>query len=117
MELDKRADLAVSDYSQLGALREFLGWAVPGIRVLLIPARRSPDRGPDVGLDRNELDILALLASRTGLMSAVRILPEFLRSRREALSITITIRGKSVVLTASNVDDVIPILDSLLDSG
>ncbi len=112
MELDKRADLAVSDYSQLGALREFLGWAVPGIRVLLIPARRSPDRD----LDRDELDILALLASRTGLMSAVRILPEFLRSRREALSITITIRGKSVVLTASNVDDVIPILDGLLDS-
>jgi hypothetical protein len=109
MERDKRADLAVSDYAQLGALREFLSWAVPGIRVLLIPGRRLPG-------EQRGLDVLALLASRGGLVAAVRILPEFLRSRKSALSITITVRGNSIVLTATNVDDVVPILERLLDA-
>jgi hypothetical protein len=105
MERDTRADLAVSDYSQLGALREFLGWAVPGIRVLLIPGRPA-------GSGR---DILALLADRDGLLAALRILPEFLRSRQGALSIAVTVKGTSVVLTAANVEDVTPILERLLD--
>jgi Effector Associated Constant Component 1 len=104
MERDKRADLAVSDYSQLGPLREFLSWAVPGIRVLLIPGRR----------DRGEPAILALLATGGGMMNAIKILPEFLRSRQTALSITVTIRGRSVLLTATNVDGVIPILEQLI---
>jgi hypothetical protein len=104
MERDKRADLAVSDHAHLGALREFLGWAVPGVRVLLIPGRR----------DRGEQAILALLATTGVMVSAIKILPEFLRSRRTALSITITIQARSVVLTATNSGDVIPILENLL---
>jgi hypothetical protein len=106
MTLDKRADLAVSDYSQLSALREFLGWAVPGVRVLLIPGRAS----------RGEESILAVLASSGGMVSAVRQLPEFLMSRRPALSITITVRGTSVVLTATNLDEVVPVLERALDA-
>jgi hypothetical protein len=109
MERDKRADLAVSDYSQLGALREFLSWAVPGVRVLL--NRGRPGRDEQVAPD-----ILALLASTSAMVSAVRILPEFLRSRQAALSITITVRDKSIVLTATNVDDVVPILERLLEA-
>src|SRR5581483_5976040 len=104
MERDKRADLAVSDYAQLGALREFLGWAVPGVRVLLIPGR--PGRG--------EQSVLALLASTGGMLSAVRLLPQFLTSRRPALSMTITVGGTSVELTATNLDDVIPVLERAL---
>lgn len=107
MTLDKRADLAVSDYSQLGALREFLGWAVPGVRVLLIPGRAG----------RGEQSILALLASDAGMVTAVRQLPEFLMSRRPPLSITITVRGTAIELTATNVDDVIPALERVLDAG
>jgi Effector Associated Constant Component 1 len=104
MEWDKRADLAVSDYSQLGALREFLGWAVPWVRVLHIPGR--PGQG--------EQPILALLASRAGMLSAVRLLPDFLMSRRPALAITITVGGTSVELTATNVDEVLPVLGQAL---
>jgi membrane-associated two-gene conflict system component 1 (EACC1) len=104
MERDKRADLAVSDYSQLAALRDFLGWAVPGVRVLLIPGRAG----------RDERSILALLASRAGMVSAVRTLSQFLMSRRPALSITITVGGTAIELTATNVDEVIPVLERAL---
>ncbi len=127
MGWDKRADLAVSDQTQLRALREFLGWAVPGVRVLLISGgfgRGRPgqdDRPAGLGdrhpPDESAPDILALVASTSGMVSAVRLLPEFLRSRRTPLSITITVQGKSVVLTAANVDDVIPVLERLLDPG
>lgn len=106
MERDKRADLAVSDYAQLGALRDFLSWAVPEVRVLLIPAR--PGRG--------EQSVLALLASTGGMLSAVRQLPQFLMSRRPALSMTITVGRTSVELTASNLDEVIPVLEQALGS-
>ena len=104
MERDKRADLAVSDYSQLGALREFLGWAVPGVRVLLIPGRP----------ERDERSILALLASRAGMVGAVRTLSQFFMSRRPALSITITVGGTAIELTATNIDEVIPVLEQAL---
>jgi Effector Associated Constant Component 1 len=104
-----RAELTVSDQSQFGALREFLGWAAPGIRVLTIHGRplRS-EQGP--------ADLLALLASSSAVVAAIRILPVYLRSRKSALSITITVAGTSVTLTAANAAELIPVLERLLDA-
>jgi hypothetical protein len=104
----KRAEFAVSDQSQLGALRQLLDWAVPGSRVRVIPGQPEPG-------EQGAMDILALLASSSGLVAAIKTLPEFLRSRKTALSVTVTVEDKSVTLTATNVDDVLPILDRLLD--
>jgi Effector Associated Constant Component 1 len=104
----KRAQLTLSDHSQLRALRDFLSWAAPGARVLQIPRRPAPG-------DRVALDMLTLLATSSGLVATVKILPDFLRSRNAALSVTITIEGTSVTLTATNVNEILPVLTRLLD--
>jgi Effector Associated Constant Component 1 len=105
----KRARLTLSDHSQLRALRDFLSWAAPGARVLQIPLRPVPG-------ERVALDMLTLLATSSGLVAAVKILPEFLRSRDAALAVTITIEDTSVTLTATNVNEILPVLTQLLDA-
>ena len=57
-----------------------------------------------------------MLASSTGLVAAIRVLPEFLRSRRTGLSVTMTVKGEPFTLTATNVDEVMPVLERLLDA-
>jgi hypothetical protein len=92
-----RAQLTPSDQSQLRALREFLRWAAPGARVLEI----------------QRLDTLTLLASSSALLAAVKILPEFLMPR-ETLTITITIDGTSIRLTAANIAEILPAVKTLI---
>jgi hypothetical protein len=92
-----RAQLTLSDQSQLRALRDFLSWAAPGARVLQI----------------QRLDMLTLLAPGGALLATVKILPEFLRPRK-TLTITIAIDGTSVTLTATNIAEVLPALDTLI---
>jgi hypothetical protein len=105
----KRAQLTLSDHSQARALLDFLSWAAPGARVLQIPGRPAPG-------ERVALDMLTLLATSSGLVDTVKILPDFLMSRNAALSVTITVEGTSVILTATNVNDILPVLTRLLDA-
>lgn len=100
--------LSVSDQSQLGSLQEFLRMA-PGVRVIRVP-------GEPVAGEQGALDVLTVLAGSSGLVAAVKVLPEFLRSRRTGLSITMTVRGTPFTLTATNADEIMPILDRLLDA-
>jgi hypothetical protein len=104
----QRAELSVSDQSQVGPLQEFLGWAVPDISVSRITGK------PRAG-EQGALDVVGVLAGSSGLVAAVRVLPEFLRSRKTGLSITATVKGEPFTLTATNVDEVMPILEKLLD--
>jgi hypothetical protein len=92
-----RAQLTLSDQSQLRALREFLRWAAPSARVLEI----------------QRLDTLTLLASSSAMLAAVRFLPEFLMPR-ETLTITVTIDDTSLGLTAANIAEILPALKSLI---
>jgi hypothetical protein len=103
----KRAVLTLSDRSELRALRDFLSWATPGMRVLQLPARPAPG-------ERAVLDQLTLLAASADMLTAVKLLPEFLMSRRTALSVTIIIEGTPVTLTAANLDEILPALTRLL---
>lgn len=103
----KGIELSVSDYAQIGSLEELLR-LTPGLHVSRIPGQAAPG-------EQGTLDVITVLASSSGLVAAVRMLPEFLRSRRSGLSITTTVRDKVVVLKATNVDDVMPILERLLD--
>jgi hypothetical protein len=59
-------------------------------------------------------DYLAVVASSTGLIAAIKILPSFLRARRSDIKITCTIRDQPVVLEISNIDDVLPVLEQML---
>jgi hypothetical protein len=103
-----RAELSVSDHSQLGSLQRFLGLC-EGVRVIRVPG--EPGAGEQGGLD-----VLTVLAGSSGLVAAIKVLPEFLRSRRTGLSITMTVRDTPFTLTATNADEVLPILERLLDA-
>jgi len=55
-----------------------------------------------------------VLAGSSGLVAAIKILPEFIRSRRSGFRIETTVRGEKFVLEATNVQDVLPIVERLL---
>ena len=47
-------------------------------------------------------------------MAAIKILPEFIRSRRSGFRIETTVRGEKFILEATNVQDVLPLVERLL---
>jgi hypothetical protein len=104
-----RMDLTLSDQSQAGPLQNFLRQAVPNVGVSLIAGQ------PKIG-EQGVLDMIAVLASSSGLVATIKVLPEFLRSRRTALSITTTVKGQPFVVTVTNVDEVLPVLERILDA-
>jgi hypothetical protein len=101
------AELTLSDYAEIGSLQEWLS-STPQVQVLRRVGRSR------VG-EQGALDVLEVVAGSSGLVAAFRMIPEFLKSRRTSLSITTTVKGKQFTLRASNVDDVIPILERLLN--
>jgi hypothetical protein len=102
------AELSVSDYAQLGSLAEYLRLAVPGARVTRSPGR--PGRG-----EQGVLDVLMITADSSVLVAAVKVLPEFLRSRKKGVSVTVTVKGRRLTMTADNAEEVIPVVDRFLD--
>ncbi len=48
------------------------------------------------------------------MLTAVKLLPEFLMSRRTALSVTIIVEGTPVTVTAAYLDEILPALTRLL---
>jgi membrane-associated two-gene conflict system component 1 (EACC1) len=102
-----RIELEVSDPAQLSPLRDWMR-AQPDVVVGL--AARGP--GPhELGVG----DVVTVLASSGGVVAAIKTLPEFIRSRRRSIRIEATIRGRRFTLETTNVDDVIPIMERLLD--
>jgi hypothetical protein len=102
-------ELAVSDYSQIGALADYVRLAVPGA-----PVTRNPGKTGQGEL--GTLDVLTVVADSGVLIAVVNALPTFLRSRKPGVSITVkTVKGNQLTLTANNVDEVIPVLDRFLD--
>lgn len=99
--------LSVSDHAQSASLEELLR-LTPGLQVSRLSSQ------PALG-EQGALDVITVLASSSGLVAAIRILPTFLRSRRSGLSITTTIRGRVFVLDATNIDDIMPVIERLLD--
>jgi hypothetical protein len=99
--------LSVSNYAEITPLQKYLECA-PGLLVLRVAGR------PVLG-SQGALDVLTLVASSSSLIAALKIIPEFLRSRRTGLSITTTVKGEKFVLNADNIDIVMPILEKLID--
>jgi Effector Associated Constant Component 1 len=100
-------ELAVSDQAQLLALHEWLR-GQPDVEVMLTAG--TPETG-----EQGALDVLTVLASSSGLVAAIKILPEFIRSRRSGFRIETTVRGERFILQATNVQDLLPIVERLLD--
>ncbi|WP_255947934.1 effector-associated constant component EACC1 [Streptomyces odontomachi] len=102
-------ELAVSRHGELNSLRTYLDLAaIPGVDV----RRVSGTPGPG---EQGASDALTVLATSTGLVTAIRVLPQFLRARRSDLSVTVTVRGKKLTVDARNVEEVMPILERLID--
>ena len=99
-------EIVVSDPSEFRSLREWLA-RVPAVETEQVAG--SPGPG-----EQGAWDIVTVLASSSGALAVVvRSLPEFIRSRRSALSITVKVDGREITVTGSNLDD--SVIRKLLD--
>ena len=99
--------LAVSDQSQLLPLRDWLD-GQPGVEATLTPG--LPGEG-----EQGSFDVVTVLAGSSGVVAAIKVLPAFIRSRRSDFHIRTVVKGQKFVLDASNVEDLMPVLERLLD--
>lgn len=99
--------LAVSDQSQMSSLRDWMR-GQSDVKVEMVPG--TPGLG-ELGM----VEVLTVLAGSSGVVAAIKTLPDFIRSRRPKLRIEMTVHGQPFVLDATNVDEVMPILERLLD--
>jgi len=102
------AELSVSDYVQLDSLVNYLRLAVPEV-----PVARNPGR-PGHG-EQGALDVLTIAADSSVLVAVVNALPQFLRSRKKGVSVTLTVKGKRLTVTAETAEEVLPVIDRFLD--
>jgi hypothetical protein len=103
-------EIEVSDPSEQRSLRDWLE-RVPGVQVeqTAVP----PGHG-----EQGAADVLTVLASGGGVLAvAIRTLPEFIRSRRPTLTLTMKIKdGKEYTLHADNLDELPAFIEKLLDA-
>jgi hypothetical protein len=100
--------LTISDQNELRSLRDWLR-QVPDLQVEQVAGTPGPG---ELGV----WDFLEVLAGSTGVLAlAVKTLPDFIRSRRSNIRITITVDGEERTVDATNVDNVVPIVERLLD--
>ena len=102
-------DLFISDRFEFGKLRDLMASAAPDVRISI--SSTMPEPG-----EQGALDMLVLAGSGGGVLAAIRVIPEFLKARRTAISITVKAKEKTVIVTASNVDEVMPIIERILDA-
>ncbi|MGH3158701.1 MAG: effector-associated constant component EACC1 [Streptosporangiaceae bacterium] len=104
------AELTVSNYSQLGSLAEYLRLAVPAVRV----TRSAGLAGPG---EQGALDVLMIAADSSVLVAVVKMLPEFLRSRKPGVTVTVTIKGKrrQLTVTAEDPEDTRSVVEKFFD--
>lgn len=101
-------EVAVSDLAEFRSLRAWLE-RVPDVRV----EQRAGTPRPG---EQGAADVLMMLASGSGVLAvAMQTLPDFLRSRRSGLSVTLKTEGKELTLTADNLQDVKPLIEKLFD--
>jgi len=94
-------ELRVSDPAQLSPLSGWLAGAAP-VKVNRVAGRPGPG-------EQGAVDVLTLLASSSVLATALKVLPEFIRSRRSKFRIEVKITNNkedvSVTLEASNAEE------------
>ncbi|HLK01879.1 MAG TPA: hypothetical protein VKU39_18510 [Streptosporangiaceae bacterium] len=105
------AELSVSDYAQLGSLREYLRLVAPTVDVTRSAGRAGPG-------EQGALDVLMVAADSSVLIAVVKVLPEFLRSRKPGSTVTVTIKGKRKQLRvtgADNAEDAQRVIEKFFD--
>ena len=104
------AELSISDYAQLGSLVEYLNLAVPTVHVTRSAGYPKPG-------EQGALDVLSIVADSSVLVALVQVLPEFLRSRKPGVTVTVTVKGKrrQLTVTAEESGDVRSVIDKFFD--
>ena len=100
-------DLVISDPAQVSHLRD---WIRDQSDVRAVAKSATPGPG-----ELGALTVLSILGGSSGVVTAIKTLPAFLRSRRSGVRIETTYRGEPFVLDATNVEEVLPLLERLLD--
>lgn len=104
----QHVEVTVSDRAEFSALRAWLK-RVPAVETFQFAGTPGPG-------EQGMWDVLTVFASSAGgLAIAVRSLPEFIRSRRSSVVMTVKVAGKEVTLEATNVDDELPVIESLIN--
>jgi hypothetical protein len=98
----------VGDPRELWSLREHLR-RLPGIRVVQLPGRPGPG-------ELGAADTLQIISVAVGpaLAIAIKTLPEFVRSRRSDVKITLRRRDREIQIDVTNEADVQALIDKLL---
>lgn len=104
---DDRLELKLSDNSQLLSLQRTLSLA-PAVRLDRVPGVPAPG-------ELGAVDYLTAIGGSSALVALIKMLPDFLRARRSDLSVEIVTKGRTVRMTASNIDDVMPAVTAMLD--
>jgi hypothetical protein len=78
---EEHAELSVSDNSQLASLADFMRLTTPNVRVTRLAGHAGP-------FEQGALDTLMIVAESSVLVAAVKVLPEFVRSRKTGFSIS-----------------------------
>jgi hypothetical protein len=104
------AELSVSDYSQLGSLMEYLHLAAPIATVTRTAGQAAPG-------EQGVLDVLSIAADSSVLVAAIKVLPEFLRSRKPGVTVTVTVKGKrrQLTVTAEDFEEVQPVIEKFFN--
>lgn len=99
----------VSEPSEQRPLRAWLE-RVPGVQV-------EQTAVPPGDGEQGAVDVLTVLAGSSGVLAmAIRTLPEFIRSRRSSLTLTVKIDGgKEYTLRAENLDELPSFIEKMLD--
>ena len=101
-------EIRVSDPAELGALRARLQ-AQPGVEVLQCAGEAG--RG-----EQGVADFLQVTAASGGAMVvALKTIPEFIRSRRKDVSVTLKKDGREIVIDAPDADAALKLLDKIID--
>jgi hypothetical protein len=98
------------ELSQASAISSFERWIddTPMTQV------RRVARPPSLH-EQGAVDILAAVASSSSIVALIRILPEFIRSRRSNVNVTIRVGDREATIGIENVKDAPAIIASLLE--
>jgi hypothetical protein len=99
--------LSVSDPALLGSLERHLRREAPGTSIERVAGR--PERG-----QQGALDVLTIAADSSVLVAVIELVKGFLQSRKKDPQVKVTLRKKSVTVTARTADEAAQIVDRLL---
>ncbi|SRR6266849_5336913 len=106
----EQARLSVSDPGESRSLRDWLR-RVPGVAIRQTPVPPGPG-------EQGASDVLTVLAESAGVLTvAIRSLPDFIRSRRSDVTVTVTAGDKTFQLSAANVAEVMPLVEKALEAS